>query len=106
MKLKAKAGSFSLTIMIGFNQYLKLFHEATCWFIYSILNMFLDAKQKKESVLPEPAEYFLLKQQLDILPQVEALDNNVAANELLAINMTKVKHVKNKKKRCQQLETR
>ena len=65
-----------------------------------------DAKNKKESALPEAAEYFLLKQQLNLLPQVEALGNDLAANELLAINSTKVKHVKNKRKRCEDLEIR
>ena len=70
------------------------------------MHLHIEAKRKHDEDLPEAAEYYLLKQQLSVLPQVEALQNDVGANELLEINKTKIKSVKNKVSRCRDLEAR
>ena len=71
-----------------------------------MFNIFIDAKQRDSKTLPEVAEYYLLTQQLNILPQVEALEDELVANDLLAVNKSKVKFVKNKAKRHTELKTK
>ena len=68
--------------------------------------MFTETKNKQDHALPEVAELFLLKQQLTMVPRVEALDDEVGAAELLSINRTQIKNVKNKTKRCRELENK
>ena len=65
-----------------------------------------EGKRKQDDDLPEAAEWYLLKQQISVLPQVEALENDIGANELLDINRTKVKNVKHKVSRCRILEAK
>ena len=67
---------------------------------------FKEGKRKPDENLPEAAEWYLLKQQISVLPQVEALENDIGANDLLDINKAKVKNVKHKVSRCRILEAK
>ena len=57
-------------------------------------------------MLPEVAEFFLLTQQQTVLPQVEALQEDIAAKGMVEVNKKSVKAVKNKKRRLRELETK
>ena len=64
----------------------------------------LDSKKKQDHAIPEVAEFFLLKHQLTVVPRVEALHDEVGAADLLTVNKAQIKNVKNKAKRCLELE--